>query len=128
MRIVGPMVGAWNQSREPALALANFRAEWCGPAVRTDCAGVAWGATEGAAYCGRGATIAGGMRRQGQVRFFLGVILVSFGSAAFSLALRASLSAVARLVRAGSFEPAGLDHLRANLIYRHLPFRAENDP
>lgn len=38
------------------------------------------------------------MRKPGQVRFFLGVIVVSFCSAAFSLALRASLSAVAHLV------------------------------
>lgn len=38
------------------------------------------------------------MGRSKQIRFFLGVIVVSFGSAAFSLALRASLSAVAHLV------------------------------
>lgn len=37
------------------------------------------------------------MRRSSQTRLLLGVILVSFGSAAFSLLLRASLSAVARL-------------------------------
>lgn len=42
------------------------------------------------------------MRKPGQIRFFLGVIVVSFGSAAFSLALRASLSAVARLVAGAS--------------------------
>lgn len=38
------------------------------------------------------------MGKPGQIRFFLGVVVVSFGSAAFSLALRSSLSSVARLV------------------------------
>ncbi|MEO8501998.1 MAG: hypothetical protein ABI565_13855, partial [Vicinamibacteria bacterium] len=42
------------------------------------------------------------MEKPGPVRFFLGVIVVSFGSAAFSLALRASLSAVAHLVAGAS--------------------------
>ena len=42
------------------------------------------------------------MGKPRQLRFYLGVIVVSFGSAAFSLALRASLSSLAHLVQGAS--------------------------
>ena len=48
--------------------------------------------------------------KPGQTRFFLGVVVVSFGAAAFSLALRSSLSAVAWLV-AGASDIVAAMHL-----------------